>query len=346
VKEEPLDGVIVVDKPVGPTSFAIVRQARQLTGARKVGHGGTLDPLASGVLPICFGEGTKVAQFLLDADKEYQATIRFGTETETDDAAGAVTSVKDTDHLTEAMVASAMHAFLGARTQIPPMYSALKRDGRPLYAYARAGETVERQPRAIHILAFELLRYQAMPPAAGSVPGAGPEAFVRVRCTKGTYIRTLARDLGAALGTVAHLAALRRTRSGPFDLTQAIAPAELGSPGRVVISPADALADLPAIRLDAEAVRGITQGKLLYWENIVPPEVAGGGDAPPSSQGALTRLLTGDGALVAVARRGLSSERIRTLRVFGVRLGGSEAHREGVPASASGAMAEVPPAGA
>jgi tRNA pseudouridine55 synthase len=332
--KELLHGVIVVDKPVGPTSFAVVRQARQVTGARKVGHGGTLDPLASGVLPICFGEGTKVAQFLLDADKEYEATIQFGTETETDDAAGPVTSVKDTDHLTEGLVGTAMASFLGAQTQIPPMYSALKRDGRPLYDYARAGETVERQPRKIRILAFELLRFQPPRTPTTALP-AGPEALVRVRCSKGTYIRTLARDLGACLGTAAHLSALRRTRSGPFDLTQAIPPADLASPAVRVITPADALSHLPAIRISAPWVRVVMQGKPVLWGDVEPPTapVGSAGAAPEavpefssgaasdiaSAADALTRLLTTAGELVAVARRGLPSERIRTLRVFGVR---------------------------
>lgn len=309
---EPLDGVVVIDKPLGPTSFDVVRRARQVTGARKVGHGGTLDPLASGVLPLCFGEGTKLAQFLLDADKEYQATFQLGAETETDDAAGAVTRLAAAEHVTEPEVKAALLSFLGEQAQIPPMYSALKREGRPLYDYARAGETVERAPRNIRILAFDLLQFRR----AGSVeaPAPGPALDVRVRCTKGTYIRTLARDLGRALGTVAHVTALRRTRSGPFDLAQAIALEDLGRGPLRLVSPADALSDLPAVHLDDAAALRVTQGKPVSWGELSLEGTRA--DEVPASTGGLTRFLSASGELVAVARRGLSGDRVHTLRVF------------------------------
>jgi len=235
-----LDGVVVVDKPVGPSSFDVVRRARSLTGARKVGHGGTLDPAASGVLPICFGEATKIAQFLLDADKEYDATIRFGVVTDTYDAAGTVTGRSSAGHLTRDEVARAATRFLGWIDQHPPAYSALKRGGRPLYELARAGETVEVAARQVRIDAFEILDFVVPeaphePPGTGAGPGADasppahPAVTARIACSKGTYIRSLAHDLGAALGTGAHLEALRRTRSGPFRLAQAIPPADLAS---------------------------------------------------------------------------------------------------------------------
>ena len=155
-----LDGVVVVDKPVGPSSFDVVRRARSLTGARKVGHGGTLDPAASGVLPICFGEATKIAQFLLDADKEYEATIRFGIVTDTYDAAGTITARSAARHLTRTEVERAVARFRGWIEQRPPAYSALKRGGRPLYELARAGETVEIATRRIRIDAFEILDFE------------------------------------------------------------------------------------------------------------------------------------------------------------------------------------------
>jgi tRNA pseudouridine55 synthase len=307
--------VLIVDKPVGPTSFAVVRQIRNVLGVRKVGHGGTLDPLASGVLPVCLGEATKLAQFLLDADKEYLATIQFGAETDTDDRAGAVTATHPVDHLREADVAAAVEAFRGPRTQIPPMFSALKHRGRPLYDYARAGEVIARDARHIEILEFELLAYRTAPTGeAGAVPlAAGPAVDVRVRCSKGTYIRTLARDLGAALGSGAHLAALRRTRSGPFDLGRATPLEQVGASAMLgaLISPADALGDLPAVHLTAELERTVSQGKSLTWERL-----DAGSEPGPRGLGGLTRLLGPGGTLVAVARRGAPEERVRTLRVF------------------------------
>lgn len=329
-----MNGVLIIDKPVGPTSFAVVRQIRNLTGVRKVGHGGTLDPLASGVLPVCLGEATKLAQFLLDADKEYLATIQLGAETETDDRAGAVTATYPVEHLGPAAVAAAIAAFRGARSQIPPMFSALKHQGRPLYDYARAGEIVDRAPRRIEILEFELLAYRPVGEPATDVAAAvgtgpataqfttGPAVDVRVRCSKGTYIRTLARDLGTALGTGAHLAALRRTRSGPFDLARALGPEQVAAAGAAaLISPADALADLPTIWLTAELESVVAQGKNVSWERLAsgpdPADGTGTGTGTGTgNSGGLVRLLGPGGALVAVARRGAASERVRTLRVF------------------------------
>ena len=305
-------GVVVVDKPVGPTSFSVVRDARRATGIRKIGHGGTLDPLASGVLPICLGEGTKLAQFLLDADKEYAATIQFGAETETDDAGGAVTRVQSASHLTAEHVERTIRGFLGEQPQVPPMYSALKREGRPLYELARAGETVDRAPRTIRILEFELLSFEPSVRDSQQDSSCGPRAKVRVRCSKGTYIRTLARDLGTRLETAAHLAALRRTRSGPFDLKQAIVTEDLGRLPLPVIGLAEALSHLATLALADDLVRIVRQGKLLLWNDLLRDHAA-----PPPEVGTLTRFLSSDGALVAVAHWAAREERVRTLRVFG-----------------------------
>jgi tRNA pseudouridine55 synthase len=316
-------GVIIVDKPVGPTSFDVVRQVRRLTGVRRVGHGGTLDPLASGVLPVCLGEGTKLAQFFLDADKEYLATIQFGAETTTDDAAGAVTATYPVAELSPARVALALDGFRGEQTQVPPMFSALKRDGRPLYDYARAGEVVERAARRIAILELELLAFHACGGDADQEGGRGspgPTADVRVRCSKGTYIRTLARDLGTALGSGAHLAALRRTRSGPFELARSVSLDRLMAGELALIPLAEALGDLATLRLTEGAVRMVSQGQAVTWDELAGPSSAtvGQGDCgSPCEDGRLTRLLGPTGDLVAVARRGAPSERVRTLRVFG-----------------------------
>jgi tRNA pseudouridine55 synthase len=305
---EALNGVVVVDKPVGPSSFGVVSQARRLTGARKVGHGGTLDPAASGVLPICFGEATKIAQFLLDADKEYEATIRFGVATDTYDATGTVTARGAAGHLTRPQVEHAARRFQGWIEQRPPAFSALKREGRPLYELARAGQTVIVEPRRIRIDVFEVLELTADEPEH-------PAARVRVVCSKGTYIRSLAHDLGAALGTGAHLQALRRTRSGPFGIAQAIPPDTLGEGGAAaaLVSPAEALRALPSLTLSPVLVQAVSQGKAIPWREVGTPQL---GDGP-------VRLLDDQGALVAVATRASpeaadpGAEPLRTLRVFG-----------------------------
>ena len=294
-----LDGVVVVDKPLGPTSFAIVRQARLLTGVRKVGHGGTLDPAASGVLPICFGEATKIAQFLLDADKEYDAVVSFGAATDTYDATGTITERRPAAHVTAADVEGALVGFRGWITQRPPAYSALKRDGRPLYERARAGEPVEATPRQVRIDRLELSSFTV-------TPEGEPRAGLTIGCSKGTYIRSLAHDLGTALGVGAHLYALRRTRSGPFRIQDAIPPAGLADASAVLISPADALCGLPSLTLSAEQALSLTRGQSVLWRELA---------APPAGDGAV-RLLDGTGSLVAVAPRGAPDDRIRTQRVF------------------------------
>jgi tRNA pseudouridine55 synthase len=297
---EILNGVVVVDKPVGPTSFAIVHQARRLTGARKVGHGGTLDPAASGVLPICFGEGTKIAQFLLDADKEYEAVVRLGVATDSYDATGNITARRAAGHLAEANVAGALDAFRGWIAQTPPVFSALKRDGRPLYSYARAGEAVTVEARQVRIDTLELAGFD-------TTNHAEPTARLRVVCSKGTYIRSLAHDLGARLGVGAHLEALRRTRSGPFGLEQAIPPADLAKAGEVIVSPARALAALPAMTISVAGAAAVSEGRAICWRDLGPC---------PATDGPVC-LLGEDGALVAVAIAAGPEERVRTHRVFG-----------------------------
>ena len=254
-----LDGVLVIDKPSGPTSFDVVRQVRRVLGTRRVGHGGTLDPLATGVLPICLGEATKLAQFLLDADKEYEATLCFGVETDTYDAAGAVTERRSAAGLTAAAVESALAAFRGSIQQVPPRFSALKLRGRPLYAYARAGEEVEIAPRAVVIHEIALERWVD-----------ATEVAVSVRCSKGTYIRSLAFDLGRALGPGAHLTALRRTRSGPFRIDESHPLGEIETAPLIGLS--EALAHLPALRAGAAAALDLQHGKRVGRAALEPVE--------------------------------------------------------------------------
>ena len=219
-KGRQVDGLLVLDKPTGMSSNAALQQAKRLFGAAKAGHTGSLDPLATGVLPLCFGEATKFSQFLLDADKGYESTFVLGVGTDTADADGAVIAQASAVHLTEDVVTQAMATLTGAIEQVPPMYSALKVDGQPLYKRARAGEQIERAARPVEIYGFELLSFE---------PGDQVRLWVKVRCSKGTYIRTLAEDLGAALGVPAHVATLRRCQSGPFALDDCVTPEQLTS---------------------------------------------------------------------------------------------------------------------
>jgi tRNA pseudouridine55 synthase len=308
-----LDGVLVVDKPVGPTSFDVVRRVRHAARVRRVGHGGTLDPLASGVLPICLGEATKLAPFLLDADKEYEFTLRLGVETDTYDAAGAVTATADPAHVDEARVRAALPAFTGLIHQKPPVYSALKREGRPLYDYARAGEAVEIAARPVTVYELELVSW------------GGPEdVALRMRCSKGTYVRSLAFDLGRALGVGAHVTALRRTRSGPFalpaarpldDVLAALAdgPATLG-----LVRLEDALGHLPRCSVDAAGALMLEQGKRLPWTAL-------GGAPPVGETSTRVCVLRPDGRLLAVATAAPDGT-AKTLRVFGVASPGNLDH--------------------
>lgn len=203
------DGALLLDKPLGVSSNRALQEAKKLLRAKKAGHAGTLDPLASGLLVVLLGEATKLAGPLLDDDKEYLATVKFGERTSTGDAEGEVLERKDFSG-SEAQIDAVLARFHGEIEQVPPMHSALKRDGVPLYALARRGENVARAPRRVKIEQIENLGFEA------------PQLRLRVRCSKGTYIRTLAEDIGEALGTCAHLAALRRTASGQFRVEDAV----------------------------------------------------------------------------------------------------------------------------
>lgn len=212
-KGRPLDGWLIVDKPQGLTSTDVVNRVRRYFDAQKAGHGGTLDPLATGVLPLCFGAATKFSQLHLDADKTYEAVALLGTKTSTGDAEGEVIAQRPVN-VTDAQIAEVTRQFTGRLRQVPPMHSALKKDGKALYEYARAGIDVERTPRDIEI--FELNVALAL-----SVHG-DVAINIRAKCSKGTYIRTLGEDIGEALGCGAHLSALRRTATGNFDLSHCV----------------------------------------------------------------------------------------------------------------------------
>lgn len=204
-----VNGVLLLDKPVGISSNHALQAAKRLYRAEKAGHAGTLDPLASGLLPVLLGDATRFSGFLLNAEKGYRADVRLGVKTTTGDAEGEVLERRPV-HAGQAEVEAVLSRFLGPQTQIPPMYSALKRNGQPLYELARRGETVEREPRNIEIFHLELQSWE-------------PEKLVlNVSCSKGTYIRTLAEDIGEALGCGAHLGGLRRTATGAFRIEEAV----------------------------------------------------------------------------------------------------------------------------
>ena len=245
--------MLLLDKPTGITSNAAIQQVKRLFSAAKAGHVGTLDPLASGLLPVCLGEATKFSTDAFSADKSYDAEVLLGVTTTTGDREGEVLARKPVE-VTRDQLVVVLAAFTGVLAQTPPMYSALKRDGKPLYAYARAGLTVERAPRSITIHGITLLDF------------AGDRFTINVSCTKGTYIRVLAEDIGAALGCGATLAGLRRTQVGNFGLVDAVSLAELEQLPEAQrtdsLLPVDSLADgLPALELETGAVTRILQGQ-------------------------------------------------------------------------------------
>jgi tRNA pseudouridine55 synthase len=248
-----IDGALLLDKPLGVSSNRALQDAKKLLGAKKAGHAGTLDPLASGLLLVLVGEATKFAGPMLDADKEYLASVRLGITTSTADAEGEVLKQRPVD-VSPQQVATTLDRFRGPIEQLPPMHSALKHEGVPLYAHARAGRTIERARRRVEIHELEILQC------------ALPMLELRVRCSKGTYIRALAEDIGEALGTGAHLAALRRTASGRFNVRDAVTPDELAAmPNRrAALLPLRVLLEgLPSTELDAAAEARLRNGQAL-----------------------------------------------------------------------------------
>jgi tRNA pseudouridine55 synthase len=245
------DGLVVVDKEAGWTSHDVVAKLRGVYQQRRVGHAGTLDPDATGVLLVGLGRVTRLLRFLQESGKEYRARVVFGVATDTLDASGAVLERAEMG-VTRAQLDDLARAFTGDIEQVPPMVSALKVDGRKLYELAREGVAVERAARPVHIAELVVEDFE---------PGPYPEATIRVACSSGTYIRTLAADLGAALGGCAHLGELRRLRVGSFTLAEAHRIAEIGEhSGAFVLTPADAVRHLPRVPVDDETARAIAHG--------------------------------------------------------------------------------------
>lgn len=250
------NGILVVDKPFGMTSHDVVDEVRRLAGIRKVGHAGTLDPMATGVLVLCLGQATGVVEYLMDSDKVYEARVRLGVTTDTHDAKGTVTSTSKVN-VTKEEVHKALTFFVGRIQQVPPMYSALKHHGMPLYELARRGITVERKPRSVEVQEIELLDWSP------------PLFTMKVSCSRGTYIRALARDIGELLGCGAHLTRLTRLASGRFTLDEAVTLEELAqafAQGRwkEFLHPLDeALLDFPVMIVDTE-----TESRIRHRQQV------------------------------------------------------------------------------
>ncbi|MGE0081266.1 MAG: tRNA pseudouridine(55) synthase TruB [Thiohalomonadaceae bacterium] len=254
-----INGILLLDKPVGLGSNAALQEVKRLFDARKAGHTGNLDPLASGLLPICLGEATKLSAFLLDADKIYTGTCKLGVRTTTADAEGEVIETRPVGGFDEARVREVLESFTGEITQIPPMHSAVKHQGQPLYKLAHQGIEVERKPRTVHIHELRLVRFE------------GDELEIYVHCSKGTYIRTLAEEIGEALGCGAHLSALRRNAAGPFRLEGAVtldelrrtAAAGLEALDALLLPMEEALSDWPVVQLSDTAAYYLSQGQAV-----------------------------------------------------------------------------------
>ncbi len=299
MSERELHGLLLVDKPEGLTSAAVVARVKRTLRQRKVGHLGTLDPFATGLLPVCIGEGTKIAPFLADDEKRYVGEIRLGVTTDTFDGTGAVVETRPVGVVAPAALAAAVAALSGDILQTPPMYSALKRDGVPLYRLARAGRTVERAARPVRITRFDV-----------ALIGHDRVRFA-VTCSRGTYVRVLADDLGAALGVGAHLATLRRTACGPFTVRDAVTLDDVEAAARAdrlpLLSPAAALAGLRAVVADEQTIGSIRRGQ----------QRALGALGRPRTGGEIVRIASVAGDLIAIAAATSDGSAWQLARVWG-----------------------------
>lgn len=257
-----LQGVLNINKPAGWTSHDVVQRLRRVLGIRKVGHAGTLDPAATGVLPVLLGKGTKIAEHLLHWEKEYRAVLRLGQSTDTQDATGRVVQESSTDAVTEDQIRSIVKEFRGDIQQIPPMYSAVKVKGQPLYKAARRGETVERSPRTVTIYRLEVLAVR------------GRDVDLRVVCSKGTYIRTLCVDIGNRLKVGGHLLTLERSRVGPFHVQDALDLEDVNEgtlaleKNPVFLTIDNVLEKFPVVTVKSEYVTKVINGAPIPWEAV------------------------------------------------------------------------------
>jgi tRNA pseudouridine55 synthase len=265
-----VDGLLIINKATGMTSHDVVAKVRKILHQKRVGHAGTLDPAASGVLPICVGQGTRVAEYLSESGKAYQAEITFGIVTDTYDAEGTIIRTADATGLTQEQIEQAVVHFLGPQMQMPPRYSAIKIQGQPAYKRSRAGETVELEPRPIEIFQLQILTWSP------------PRLTLAIECSKGTYIRSLAYDLGEKLGCGGYLTSLIRTRSGPFSLSESITLEQLaeavtqGTVEKHLFPPDTALQHYPALKLDNVTTQRVLHGNAFAYhdDNLVIADLA------------------------------------------------------------------------
>ena len=302
------DGVVNVSKPAGWTSHDVVEKLRQSLGVRKVGHGGTLDPMATGVLPVLVGKGTRLSEYLVEWHKEYEGVFRLGQETDTQDATGKVTQEKSIEGLTGGAIQATAEKFTGVMQQVPPMYSALKVKGLPLYKMARAGKTVERVSRSITIYQLEILNIDI------------PDVAFRVVCSKGTYIRTLCVDIGRALGVGGHLRQLCRTRVGPFCIKDSVSPLEVGLDFLLYESPSyswgiDAvLGHFPEIVIDSSMVTRALNGTPIPEIAVAKPLA---GISEENVECKVFRVKAPDGQLLGLGKLSQTDRTLVFMKVFG-----------------------------
>ncbi len=294
-----MDGIFNIHKATGMTSHDVVARIRRLLKQRRVGHAGTLDPAASGVLPICVGQGTRVAEYLSESGKEYRATLIFGVETDTYDAEGEITRTASTAHLDLAVIEQALARFRGPLMQVPPRFSAIKIQGQAAYKRTRAGEELTLAARPVEITHLEIVAWNS------------PTLVLDVACSKGTYIRSLAHDLGQALDCGAHLGGLVRTRSGPFRLEESITLEQLAeaceqNQASIHIQPADrALASYPALKCSAEEAARVHHGNAFSWPEQFPGQT-------------LARVYDATGTFIAIAEWEPQSAKWHPRKVFGL----------------------------
>jgi tRNA pseudouridine55 synthase len=309
-----VDGLLIADKPEGMTSLDVVREVKRRLGAKRAGHIGTLDPFATGVLPIAVNEGTKLIPFINDEPKEYEATLKLGEETTTDDLTGKVVSIGPWEDVSLDVIQSAFRTFLGKIRQIPPMFSAIKREGKPLYRLAREGVEVERREREVDIFCLQTLEISR------------PRVRFKVSCSKGTYIRALARDIGRKIGCGAHLLQLRRVRSGPFTLEQTVSWEKLKGlstthPFLAGLIPLEqALSGLPEVIGDEPLIRKVRHGKEMVVRDLSTQTL------PILEKGQWLKITSPGEGLVAILRSEVEGSEItcappervalRPLRVF------------------------------
>ncbi len=301
------DGVLPVNKEAGWTSHDVVAKLRQVLGQTKVGHAGTLDPAATGVLPVLIGKGTRIAEYLVEWDKEYHAVLRLGETTNTQDATGTVLVRESTERVTVEAIHETVGRFRGAISQVPPMYSAVKVAGVPLYKAARAGRTVAREARMVHIHALDILTID------------GCDVTLRIVCSKGTYIRTLCADIGAALGVGGHMLMLERRRVGPLTIDCALTVGEivtrqmLGRLGDELLSLDQALDGLPGLIVDRQTAERVRHGVPVPVSDVVRWEPAVDGVL---ERGRSTRIHDVEGRLLAIGKRSEQQDSIRIEKVL------------------------------